>query len=71
MRQLIRPREAWAAMGVSPATGWRMSKSPGFPSAYRVGRQALAFDRAELELWLESRRVRRTEQTVSEARHDV
>lgn len=56
--QLLRPRACAAALGVSVTTLWRWSKSRGFPVAYRLGANSVAFDAGEVRLWLATRRVR-------------
>jgi prophage regulatory protein len=55
--QLLRPNDAARALGISTATLWRLSKRSDFPRAFRVGVQALAWSAAELEQWLETRRL--------------
>jgi predicted DNA-binding transcriptional regulator AlpA len=59
--RMLRRKEAALKLGVSVPTFWRYSKSPDFPAAFRLGPNAIGFDEKEIEAWLESRRVVRTQ----------
>jgi predicted DNA-binding transcriptional regulator AlpA len=56
---LLRPADAARALGVSAVTLWRWSRDPAmqFPKAFRLGRNSIAYDEAEVRRWLETRRV--------------
>jgi predicted DNA-binding transcriptional regulator AlpA len=54
---MLRRKEAALKLGVSVPTFWRYSKDPNFPIAFKLGPNAVGYDEAELETWLESRRV--------------
>jgi prophage regulatory protein len=55
--RVIRPNQGAKKLGVSLSTYWRYAKSPEFPVAFRLGPNAIGWDEAELDAWLESRRV--------------
>lgn len=55
--KLLRPKDCASALGVSTATLWRLAKTDGFPTGFRVSRQAIAWDEAEVLAWLATRRV--------------
>ena len=54
---MIRPRECAEKIGVSRTTLHRWRKRPGFPVAFRLGDNSVAFDEYEVDAWLASRRV--------------
>ena len=54
---MIRPRECAEKIGVSRTTLHRWRKRPGFPVAFRLGDNSVAFDEHEVDAWLASRRV--------------
>lgn len=57
--KLLRPKATAEAMGISLVTLWRRAKAEDFPRPFRVGRQAIAWDEAEILAWLETRRISR------------
>lgn len=59
IKRLIRPKHLADLLGVSIATVGRLAndESNGFPKRIRVGAQAIAFSWAEVEAWLESRKM--------------
>ena len=54
---MIRPRECAEKIGVSRTTLHRWRKRHGFPIAFRLGDNSVAFDEHEVDAWLASRRV--------------
>ena len=58
--RLLRPAACAEALGVSTTTLWRLTKSDnGFPVAFRLGRNSVAFSEPEVMEWLAARRVSR------------
>ena len=55
--KMIRPLDCAKKIGVSRTTLHRWKKRPGFPVAFRLGDNSVAFDEDEIDLWLASRRV--------------
>ena len=55
--KMIRPAKTAAKLDISPTTLWRRTKDPGFPRAYRLGGNVVAFDEAEIDEWIASRRA--------------
>ena len=55
--KLLRPKDCAAAPGVSTVTLWRRAKAGDFPRPFRIGKQAIAWDEAEVLVWLDTRRV--------------
>lgn len=55
--KMIRPLDCAKKIGVSRTTLHRWKKRPGFPVAFRLGDNSVAFDEDEIDQWLASRRV--------------
>lgn len=55
--KMLRPAECAKKLGVSRTTLHRWTKEDGFPTAFRLGRNSVGFDEAEIDAWLMSRRV--------------
>ena len=55
--KMIRPLDCAKKIGVSRTTLHRWKKRPGFPVAFRLGDNSVAFEEDEIDQWLASRRV--------------
>jgi predicted DNA-binding transcriptional regulator AlpA len=55
--RMIRPHDCAKKIGVSRTTLHRWKNQPGFPVPFRLGRNTVAFDEDEVDLWLASRRL--------------
>lgn len=54
---VLRPKQAAAYIGVSLPTFWRYAKEePDFPQPFRLGANASAVMREELDAWLKAKR---------------
>ncbi len=51
----MRSAEVLRVLGVAKSTLWRWCQSGHFPRPVRLGEQAVAWQRAEVEAWIESR----------------
>lgn len=54
--KMIRPLDLARKLGVSRTTLHRWKKRPGFPVAFVLGENSVAFDEDEVEQWLAARR---------------
>lgn len=57
--KMLRPIDCARKIGVSRTTLHRWQKRQGFPRAFRLGANSVAFDEAEVDTWLASRRIER------------
>ena len=56
--RILRPTAAAEMLGVSKCTLWRWQRQvPNFPVPFQVGPNSIGFDEAELQAFLEARRV--------------
>jgi predicted DNA-binding transcriptional regulator AlpA len=55
--KMLRPLDCAKKIGVSRTTLHRWKKRPGFPVAFRLGDNSVAFDEDEIDRWLASRRI--------------
>ena len=62
--KMIRPFACAQKLGISRTTLHRWKNRPGFPVAFRLGDNSVAFDESEVDQWLASRR-RQTETSPS------
>lgn len=54
---VLRPKQAAAYIGVSLPSIWRFAKEdPDFPQPFKIGPNASAIFREELDAWLKSKR---------------
>lgn len=54
--RMLRPIDCARKIGVSRTTLHRWQKRQGFPKAFRLGANTVAFDESEIDTWLASRR---------------
>lgn len=55
MRNLIKMPEVTQMTGLSISTIYQMVKEHDFPQQYKIGRRAVAWDKQEIEDWIECR----------------
>ena len=57
---LMKPQDVADHLGVCIATVWRINRDDDtFPRRFRVGKQAVYWDRAEVEAWLQQQKKNR------------
>jgi prophage regulatory protein len=54
--QVLRYKQVAHVVGRDRVTVWRWVREGAFPQPVKIGRTAVAFDAAEVDRWLDSRR---------------
>ena len=66
----VRPRQAAAILSVSPATFWRYTRRPDFPTGLKLSRSATVYVRSEIIAWAQRQPANRKRFEKPEALHD-
>ena len=55
--KIIRIKELTEMLSISKTTIWRMRRSDKFPPPLKIGSRIICWDLAEIEEWLNSKRI--------------
>ncbi len=59
MTHVLRPRQVYSMVGLSPMQVWRLRRDRRFPEPIALGKNSKGFLADEISAWIEERRMER------------